>query len=149
MQGLKDCLRINWAWKQKPYSLTEVLIRSNFSKMIWTNKTKFIFRLGNYTMNVLYLALSKSFALNISSRDMKTQPWDIFARKRITKCVVGCNHDGSLENHYCVPFFKLKFLIHTLCHIFYSTKSSNIYEESDFISSVSVNNLGKYTFFVV
>ena len=97
MQGLKDCLKINWAWKQKPYSLPEVLIRSNFSKMIWTNKTKFIFRLGNYTMNVLYPALSKSFALNISSRDMKTQPWDIFARKCITKCVVGCNHDGSLE----------------------------------------------------
>ena len=139
MQGLKDCLRINWAWKQKPYSLPEVLIRSNFSKMIWTNKTKFIFRLGNYTMNVLYPALSKSFALNISSRDMKTQPWDIFARKCIR----------SLENDYCVQFFKLKFLIHTLCHIFYSTKSSNIYEESDFISSVSVNNLGKYTFFVV
>ena len=77
---------------------------------------------------------------------MKSQPWDILARVRTAKCIAGCNHDVSLELDYCVSFFKLKFLISILRHIFYSPKPSNIYGESDFVSSVSGNKLGKYIF---
>ena len=76
----------------------------------------------------------------------KTQSWDIFARVRTAKCIVSCNHDGSLEDNYCVPFFKLILLIHKLHHIFCSPKPSKNYEERDFESSVSRNKLGKYTF---
>ena len=76
----------------------------------------------------------------------KTQPWDIFARVRTAKCIASCNHDGSLEDNYCVPFFKLKFLIPTLRHIFCLPKASKIYGESDFESSILWNKLGKYTF---
>ena len=47
-----------------------------------------------------------------------------------------------------VPFFKLKFLIPTLRHIFYSPNSSNIHGECDFASSVSGNKLGKCIFVV-
>ena len=42
---------------------------------------------------------------------MKTQSWAIFARVRTAKCSAGCNHDDSLEDDDCLPFFKLKFLI--------------------------------------
>ena len=77
---------------------------------------------------------------------MKTQSWAIFARVRTAKRSAGCNHDDSLEDDYCVPFFKLKFLIPTLRHIFYLPNSSNNYGECDFASSVSGNKLGKYTF---
>ena len=77
---------------------------------------------------------------------MKTQPWDIFERVRTTKCIASCNHDGSLENDYYVPFFKLKFLIHTLRHIFCSSRTSNIYGESDFRFAKYV---GKKYIFVV
>ena len=74
------------------------------------------------------------------------QPWDIFARVRTAKCIESYNHEGSLEGDYCVPFFRLKFLIPTLRHMFCSLKSSNIYGESDLVSSVSRNKLEKYTF---
>ena len=46
-------------------------------------------------------------------------------------------------------FFKLKFLIPTLRLMFCSPKPSNIYEESDFVSSVSRNKLEKYIFVVL
>ena len=111
MQGFKDCLGAARAGKQKQYSPRQVLVRSNFSKMDRTNKKVFIFRLEKCTINFLYPPLSKSFILSISSWDMKTQSWDIFARVRTSKCIGVCNHDGSLEKEYCVPFFKLKFLI--------------------------------------
>ena len=115
--------------------------------MIQTNKKVFIFRQRKFTMNVLYPSLSKSMVLSICKMDpVKTQPWDIFARVRMAKCIAGCNNDGFLKDDYCVPFFKLKFLIPTLRHIFSSPKHSNIYGESDFISSVSGNKLRKYTF---
>ena len=61
--------------------------------------------------------------------------------------IESCNHGGSLENDYCISFFKLKFLIPKLCQIFCSPKPSNIYGESDFVSSALRNNLEKYTFF--
>ena len=76
----------------------------------------------------------------------KIQSWDIFARVHTAKYFTSCNHDGSLEDNYCVLFFKLKFLIPTLCHIFCLPKPSKIYGESDFKSSISRNKLGKYTF---
>ena len=40
-----------------------------FSEMIQANKKVFIFRQGNYKMNVLHLSLAKSFALSICSKD--------------------------------------------------------------------------------
>ena len=72
----------------------------------------------------------------------KTEPWDIFARVRTAKCITSFNHDGSLEDNWCILFFKLKFLIPTLRHIFCLPKASKIYFES----SVSQNMLGKYAF---
>ena len=75
----------------------------------------------------------------------KTQPWDIFARVTTAKCIASCNHDGSLEDNYHVPFFKLKFLIPTLRHTFCLPKASKIYRKSDFQSSVFQNKIGKYT----
>ena len=77
---------------------------------------------------------------------MKTQPWDIFARVITAKCITGCHRDKSLEDDYCVPFFRLKFLIPTLRHILYYTKPSDSYGECEFVSSISRNNLAKYTF---
>ena len=77
---------------------------------------------------------------------MKTQTRDIFGRVCTVKCITGCNHDGFLEDDYCVPFFKLKYLIPALHHIFYLLKPSNIYRERDFVSSVLGNKLGEYTF---
>ena len=77
---------------------------------------------------------------------MKTQSWAIFARVCTAKRSAGCNHDGSLEDDYCVPSFKLKFLIPTLRNIFYSPNSSNIHGECNFASFVSGNKLVKYTF---
>ena len=83
---------------------------------------------------------------------MKTQPWAIFARVRTAhqhmqqEYITGCNHDDSLEDDYCVSFFNLKFLIPTLRHIIYSPTLSDIEGECDFVSSVSGNKLGEYTF---
>ena len=56
----------------------------------------------------------------------KTRPWDIFAKVHTAKCIPSCNHDGSLEDYYCVLFFKLKFLISIWRHIFCLPKSSKI-----------------------
>ena len=45
-----------------------------------------------------------------------------------------------------VLFFKLKFLIPTLCCMFCLPEPSNICRESDFVSYVSQNKLEKYKF---
>ena len=119
-----------------------------FFKMIQANKKAFIFRQGSCMMNVLHLSLLKSFDLNICSKDpMKNSNLRYFGKSTYSKCTASCDHDGSLEDDYCVPFFKLKFLIPTWRHIFCSPKPSKIYRESDFESSVSQNRLGKYAFF--
>ena len=97
---------------------------------------------------MLYIRLCWNHLLSAFAAGIlwKTQPWDIFARIRTAKCIASCNHDGFLEDNYCVPFFKLRFLIPTLCHIFCSPKALKIYGESEFESSVSRNKLGKYKF---
>ena len=64
----------------------------------------------------------------------KTQLWDIFTRVLTAKCIASCSHGGSLEDDYCITFFKLKFLIPTLCQMFCLPKPSNIYGESDIVS---------------
>ena len=90
----------------------KVSLEAIFSEMIRANNKAFIFRQGNCKMNVLHLSLLKSFALSTSSRDpMKNLPWDIIARVPTAKYIASCNHNGSLEDDYCVLFFKLKFLI--------------------------------------
>ena len=117
--------------------------------MKWFEQTKKFSSLGKGTARWMFCIhlcrnhLLWAFAAGIL---WKTQPWDIFARVRTAKCIASCNHDGSLEDNYCVPFFKLKFLSPTLRHIFCSSKASKIYGESDLESSVSWNKLGKYTF---
>ena len=142
--GKKYCLsrglKIEQVWPDpgNKYNIN-VSFEAIYSQMIRTNKKIFIFRQGNCTMDVLYPAQSKSFVFSICSKDpMKTQHLDIFARARTAKCIAGCNHNGSLENEYCFMFLKLKlkFLIPTLHHIFYSPKPSNIYRKSSFLSSV-------------
>ena len=82
--------------------------------------------------------LLRAFAAGIL---WKTQPWDIFARVSTAKCIGSCNHDEFLEDDYCFPFFKLKYLIPTLHHIFCLLKPWNIYGESNFVSSISLNKL--------
>ena len=106
----------------------KVSLEATFTAMTRAYKKAFIFRQGNCTMNALHPFLSKSFALSIWSTDSKK------------------NHDCSFEDNYCVLFVKLKFLIPTLRHMFCSRKSSKIYGETDFLSSVSRNSRKKYTF---
>ena len=77
---------------------------------------------------------------------MKNSTLGYFARVSTTKCITSCNYDGSLEDNYCVPFFKLKFLIPTLRQIFCLPRPSKIYGESDFESSAAQNKLREYTF---
>ena len=64
--------------------------------------------------NVLHTSLSKSFALSICSRDpMKNLALEYFCKitySQMHQCIASCNHDASLEDNYCVPFFMLKFL---------------------------------------
>ena len=68
------------------------------------------------------------FVLAFAARILwKTQPWDIFAKVHTAKCIASCNHDGSLEDYYCVSFFKLKFLIPIWRHIFCLPKPSKIF----------------------
>ena len=124
----------------------KVLLEAIFCEMIQAIKKVFIFRQGNCTTNVLHPSLSKSFALSICSRDpMKNSTLEYFCKSTYSQ--MHCKlHDGSLEDKYCVPFFKLNFLIPTLRHIFCLPKAPKIYEESDFESSVSWSKLGKYTF---
>ena len=115
--------------------------------MIWTNKKAFIFRQKKCTVNVLYPSLSKWLLLSIYILNpMETQPCAIFARVITAKWIAGCNHGYSLEDDYCVPFFRLKCFIPTLRHILYDTNNSDIYRECDFLSSVLEDKLGKHTF---
>ena len=98
-------------------------------------------------LNVLYPSLSREFVFSISNMNpVKTQSWPIFSGVRTAKRSAGCNHDDSLEDDCCVPYFKLEFFIPTLRHRFYSPNSSNIQGECDFASSASGNKLRKYTF---
>ena len=112
----------------------KISLEAAFSTMIWANKKEFIFRQGNCTMNVLHPSLSKSFTLSICS-------WDPMKNSTLEYFWKSCSHDGSLEDNCCVLFF-----CSSLRHIFCSPKPSKIYGETGFVSSVSRNKLGKYTF---
>ena len=147
MQRFKDRLRIAWTGKQIQYSPHEGLARSNFSTKSFEQTKKFS-SFGKGTarwMFSIHLCRNHLLWTFAAGTLWKTQSWDIFARVHTAKYIASCNHDGSLEDNYCAPFFKLKFLIPTLRNIFCLPKSSKIYEESDFESSVSRNKLGKYT----
>ena len=107
--------------------MIRVLDVPNYFYFVWwsrlagrsrANQKAFIFRQGNCTMNVLHSSLSKSFAFSIC-----------FARLRTAKCIASCNHDGFMEDDYCVSFFKLKFLIPTLGHISSAHKGLQIFTE--------------------
>ena len=76
----------------------------------------------------------------------KTKPWDIFVRVCTGKYIASCKQDDSLEDNYCASFFKLKYLIPTLRHIFCSPKASKIHGECERESSVLWSKLEKYTF---
>ena len=78
----------------------------------------------------------------------KSAPWDIFARLPTAKCIAISNHNVSLEDDYCVPFFDLKFFIPTLRHMFCSPNPLNIYGEQDFVSWKNLHfcDLKKETF---
>ena len=107
-KGLKIVYRLPEQGNKCNIPQLKVSLEAIFSEIIRANKKAFIFREGNCRINVLHPSLSKSFALSIYSRDPS------------------CNHDGSLEDHYCVSLFKLKFLIRTLRHMFCLPKPSNI-----------------------
>ena len=146
-QGSKDCQGLSEKGNKYNIPHLKVSLETVFSKMIRTHKKVFILRWGKCTINSLYPSLPKQFVLSICIRNsMKTQPWAIFARVRTAKYIADGKYDDSSEDNYCVPFFKSKFLIPTLSHIFYSAKHSNIYRECDFVSSVTGNKLRQYTF---
>ena len=162
-QGFKAVRKIVDAWaqgfsKQGEYTLGTQIQNYTPSGLVGSN----IFRNGSFKHKSFHpltrdmrdkclVPISvEVICFSISSRNpIETQSWAIFARVRTDKRSAGCNHDDSLEDDSCAPFFKLKFLIHTLRHIFYSPSSSNIHGECDFASSVSGNQLRKYTFFCV
>ena len=147
LQRFKFCLRIAWAGKQIQYSPPSG-VEAIFSKMIRANKKDFIFQQGNCTMNVLHLSLSKSFPLNICSRDTKKnstleyfckitysqmhcklQPWCLFGRWLFR----------SLISNFSSPLYVTCFVRQSLC-------LPNTYGETDFVSSILWNKLEKYTF---
>ena len=74
----------------------------------------------------------------------KTQPCDIFARYFILTI---CDHGGSLKDDYC-SIFPDEILHSTLCQMFCLPWPSNIYGESDFVSSVLQNRSERYSFFL-
>ena len=126
---------------QMKVSLEAIFLRNDLSKKVLSfgkGTARWMFCIHLCRNHLLW-----AFAAGIL---WKTQSWDIFARVGTAKCIISCNHDGSLEDNYFVPFFKLKFLIHTLRHIFCLPKRSKIYGESDLQNSVSQNKLGKYIF---
>ena len=93
-------------------------------------------------MNVLHPSVEIICFESICSRDpMKNWTLGFSPWLPTAKCIASCNHDVFLEDDHCVSFFKLKFLIPTLRHMFYLPKPSNIYGERDFD-----NNLEKYKF---
>ena len=104
-------------------SLEEILF-----KITPTNRKDFSLWQRICMMNVLYSSLSKQFGLSISSRNpIKTQPEVIFARVQTAKCNTVCTHDDSLEDYYCFPFLRSRFLIPTLHLIFNLSKPLNSY----------------------
>ena len=116
----------------------------NQSEMIRIHKKVLSFGKVNARW-IFCIHLCWSNVLSICSKSsIKTKPWAIFARVSTAKYIPGCNGE-SLEDDYCVPFFKLKFLIH-ITSMFYTPKTLDIYGEYDIVSSVSGNKLGKYTF---
>ena len=72
----------------------------------------------------------------------KTQLWDTFARLHTAEWIVSSNHDVSWEDDYCVMFFKLKFFLPTLRHMFCSPNPSNIYGERYLVSWKNINFCG-------
>ena len=143
MQSFKDRLRIAWL----PIPHLKLSLEANFLK--WFAQTKRLSYFGKGTARWMFcvdLCLNHLFRAFSAGIQWNTQPWDTFPREPTTKCIASCNHDGSWEDDYCVLFFQVKFLIPTLRHMFCSPKPSNIYGESDSVSSVSRNKLEKYIF---
>ena len=98
----------------------------------WFEQTKKFWFFGKGTARwMFFIHLSRNHLLWAFAAVIlwKTQPRDIFARVSRAKCTASCNDDGCLEDNYCVPFFKLKFLIPTLRPIFCLSKASKIYRE--------------------
>ena len=133
-------------WQGIKFSPPYCLIRSSFFHSDLSQQKNFVKRTAQW-MFFIYLSRNHLLWAFVAGILWKTQPWNISARSRTAKCTAICNHDGSLEDNYCLPFFKLKLFIPTLGPIFCSPKSSKIYRESDFVSSVSRNKLAKYIFF--
>ena len=121
MQRFKDCYGLPEQGNKYNIPHLKVSLEAIFSEMNRANKKVFIFWQGNCTMNILHPSLLKSFALSICSRDpMKNSTLGYFCKRKYSQCIASCNHDGSVEDNYCVLFFKLKFLIPTSCHMFFS-----------------------------
>ena len=139
MHGLKDFLNMENARQACRYKIThlQVQLEAIFFEMVLTNIKVFILWPRD---------LRNECFVSICVEVICFQHQQHESCVRTAKRSSGCNHDDSLEDNYCVPFFKLKFLIPTLRHIFYSPNSSNIHGECDFARPVSGNKSGKYTF---
>ena len=115
----------------------KVSLEAIFPKMIRANKKAFIFRQGNFTINVLHRSLSKSFALNICSRDpmksstlgyfcksiysqihCKLQPWWLFGRQLLCSVLQVEMSHPHITLHVCqsLQIFMEKVTLKVLFH---------------------------------
>ena len=142
MQRFKDCLTIAWAGEKNAIFLT-LRSRSNFSEISKQKRFHLSAWEWHILMNVLHPSLLKSFALRAFAAGIlwKTEPWDFLHDYLQPNALQVATMMSFLEDDHCVSFFKLKFLIPALRHMFYLRKPSNIYGERDFD-----NDLEKYTF---
>ena len=122
MQGLKPVRKIVYAKvyrSSKDYLSRETnaifpTLRSCKKQIFprWFKKTKKLSSFGKWTTRLrFYIRLCQNYLLWAFAAGIlwKNQPRDNFARVPTAKCIANCNHDGSLEDDYYVPFFKLNF----------------------------------------
>ena len=114
MQRFKDRLSLSRE-TNTIFSHLKVSLEAFFPPKLFEQiKKVFIFRQGNCTINVLHPSLLKSFALSICSRDsMKNSTVGYFCKSTYSQMhrKLHLKISWVLEDNYCVPFFKMKFLI--------------------------------------
>ena len=123
----------------------KVLLEAIFSKMIQANKKAFIFRQKTarwmFCNHLCRNHLLWTFAVGTL---WKTQTCDIFARVPTAKYFAKLQKLSLFGRWLLVLFFELTFLIPILHHMLFLPKPSNIYRESDLLTSILQNKLEKY-----
>ena len=123
------------------------MLEAIFSEIIEGNKKAFIFQQGNCTMNVLHPSLSKSFVLSIYNRNpMKNSTLGYFCKSTYSQMHRKLQPWWHFRRWLLYYVLQVEISHLTLCQMFWLPKPSNIYGESDFVSSTLRNKLEKYTF---